>query len=124
MKKLLIKILLPIVVMMAANCLLAQNEIFTISFNREDFKIERSDDYSYLESGITGMYYKDGPGKPALPYLPVNFAVPYGSKFIDVSMSFDTVLIASDIVIQPMQPMIPMGIKTKKQKKAEPNKEI
>ena len=106
-------------VLLMTHQIFAQSGSFTISFEREDFKIEHFDDYSYLKCEKTGMYYKDNPGRPALPCFPVNFAVPYGSKFIDVSMSFDTVLIASNIVIQPMQQMVPVGMKNKRQKKIE-----
>ncbi|NOX85974.1 MAG: T9SS type A sorting domain-containing protein [Chlorobi bacterium] len=124
MKNILYKILLAIVFIIAGNCIYAQNGSFTISFDKKDFQLERSDKYTHIEMEMPGMYYKDSPGKPALPYLPVNFAVPYGSKFKELTISYDTVLIADNIDILPMQPMIPIGPKIKEQKKVGPDKEI
>ncbi len=123
--KFLIKqMLLPALAVIMMSSLYAQNNSFTITFDTKDIRLEPFDDYSFIDSDISGMYYKEGPGAPALPLMPVNFAVPYGSKFVDLSVSYDTILIAEDVSIMPMQSVIPFGAKPVKQEKVAPLKRI
>jgi len=102
----------------------AQSGSFNISFNKENFEIKHSSEYTYVDIQRSDLYYKTDPGTPAIPYLPVNFAVPYGSEFIEITISFDTILLAEEIVFQPMQPAVPIGIKKKKQSNVGPLTEI
>ncbi|MCK4700103.1 MAG: T9SS type A sorting domain-containing protein [Bacteroidales bacterium] len=118
------KSLIVLFILFYSSSIFGQSGSFSVSFNIEDFEINRSAEYSYFDLQKSNLYYKTTPGTPAVPYLPVNFAVPYGSEFIEISVSFDTVLIAEEIVLQPMQRAVPIGVKKKERIKVGPLSDI
>ena len=119
-----IKLLIAVLLISALHSLQAQNSSFTISFDQDDFVLKPSHEFTQIEFISYGYFMKTEPGEPALPYLPVNFAVPYGAEFVSVEYTYDTVLFAEHIKIKPTQHLIPIKPFAIEPQEVKPLKEI
>ena len=108
----------------AHTTVLSQNSGFTINFDKTDFSLKVSDEFSEFEIKGTEYIMETSAGKPALPYLPVNYVVPYGSEFIKIDFTYDSVLFAENITIKPTQKIIPLIPNITLPKKVKPLKNI
>lgn len=102
----------------------SQNSGFTINFDKNDFGLKVSGEFSEFEFNKTDYIMETCAGKPALPYLPVNYVVPYGSEYVKIDFTYDSVLFAENIIIKPTQQIIPLIPNLSLPEKVKPLKNI
>ncbi|MBN1638190.1 MAG: VCBS repeat-containing protein [Ignavibacteriales bacterium] len=83
-----------------------------LTFNTSEFSIIEGFDkeYSILNFDGANYFLKEDEGEPSLPCMSFNLLVDYGAEFIKLEYSFDTVLFAENIVIQPIIPPVPTSL--------------
>jgi len=102
----------------------SQNSGFTINFDKTDFTLKNSGEFSEFDINGTEYIMEIDAGKPALPYLPINFVVPNGSEYVTIDFTYDSVLFAENITIKPTQQIIPLKPNITFPKKVKPSKNI
>lgn len=102
----------------------SQNSAYTISFEKTDFNLKESGEFSEFEINGSEYIMETSAGKPALPYLPVNYVVPFGSEFVTIDFTYDSVLFAENITIKPTQQIIPLIPNLSLPEKVKPLKNI
>jgi hypothetical protein len=102
----------------------SQNSGFTINFDKTDFSLKKLGEFSEFDINGTEYIMETSAGKPALPYLPVNYVVPYGSEYVTIEFTYDSVLFAENITIKPTQQIIPLIPNLSLPEKVQPLKNI
>ncbi|MBI9039383.1 MAG: hypothetical protein JEY97_14710 [Bacteroidales bacterium] len=123
-KNLLSGLLIFLFFLLSSTTVLSQNSGFTINFDKTDFDLKDSGEFSEFDINGTEYIMEIDAGKPALPYLPVNYVVPYGSEYVTIDFTYDSVLFAENITIKPTQQIIPLKPNIPLPKKVKPLKNI
>jgi len=100
-----------------------------------DFKIEElslvQTEYKYNDDYTTAIKYDprkyftyQTTGEPALPRLPVNLFIPENAVFKNVNITYDKTLIGTNIIVEPVQNLIPFSKPDHEFKRVEPNEEV